>query len=104
MLDQVYDHLNSDGKIILTTPYPWTFLRIRQAIFGEPFVVPDYVSWYCPETLENLLVRHGFKIIDTEFSKPRNLGVSWMFYKLGDLTGLKNLGAIGVMIVGKKIE
>ena len=35
MLDQVYDHLNVNRKVILTTPYPWTFLRIRQAVFGK---------------------------------------------------------------------
>jgi 2-polyprenyl-3-methyl-5-hydroxy-6-metoxy-1,4-benzoquinol methylase len=102
MLDQVYNHLYDDGKLILTTPYPWTFLRIKQAILGEPFVVPDHVSWYCTETIENLLNRHGFEVVQTTFNKPRNLGVSWLFYKFGNYFGLRNLGSIGFLTVAKK--
>lgn len=102
MLDKVFDHLNDGGKLILTTPYPWTFLRIKQAVTGEPFVVPDHVSWYCTETMENLLNRHGFKVVQTTFNKPRNVGVSWLFYKFGHYLGLRNIGAIGFLTVAEK--
>jgi len=99
MLKRVREHLRPGGKLVLTTPYPWTFLRIRQAITGEPFVVPDHVSWYCPKTIENLLNRYGFDVVETTFNKPRNIGVSWLFYKFGNYIGLQNLGSIGFLTV-----
>jgi SAM-dependent methyltransferase len=103
MLERVHEHLvPGGGKLVLTTPYPWTFLRIRQAITGQPFVVPDHVSWYCPKTIEHLLNRYGFDVAETTFNKPRNLGVSWLFYKFGRYVGLQNLGSIGFLTVATK--
>lgn len=68
-LDNIRRHLESDGKLILTTPNAkWI------TIFLKPN--PTHVLWHDAYTLNQLLNRHGFKIIKKYYyygNKPHYL-------------------------------
>jgi SAM-dependent methyltransferase len=71
--------LTDDGRLVITTPNPWFFLRfLRCLVKGDPGCNPNHVVWFCKETLKELLERNGFfvEIIEYGSSEP-------IFYKVG---------------------
>ncbi len=72
--DNVHNVLEDDGKLLISVPNPWFFLRfLRCFIKGDGGVNPDHVYWFCPGTISELLRRFGFDVEKVEFGsgEPR---------------------------------
>lgn len=55
--------LREDGKLLLSVPNPFCFLKWFRAFFkGEGNNDPDHVCWYCNSTIKEMMKRHGFKV------------------------------------------
>jgi 2-polyprenyl-3-methyl-5-hydroxy-6-metoxy-1,4-benzoquinol methylase len=76
MLSSVRQHLEPDGRLLLTTPRthtPWNLLRQFKNEQGiEPH--PEHTMWFCRTTLTELLRRKGFKPVEYQ---------SWGFNRVG---------------------
>ena len=66
--------LKPDGKLLLTTPNPWFFLRFVRCFFrGDGGAHPEHVHWFCNSTIVELLRRYEFEVEKLEFGsgEPR---------------------------------
>jgi SAM-dependent methyltransferase len=71
--------LKEDGRLIITTPNPWFFLRFMRCIVKrDGGVNPDHVVWFCAGSIRELLNRYGFDIEELQFGSSEPI-----FYKLG---------------------
>lgn len=60
--------LKEDGRLIITVPNPWFFLRfIRCMLKGDAGSHPEHVAWFCKYTIEELLRRYGFSVERIEY-------------------------------------
>ncbi|MFQ5682186.1 MAG: class I SAM-dependent methyltransferase [Candidatus Binatia bacterium] len=57
------DHLVDRGRLVLTTPYPFSFLFTLYAFLKFPKTCqnPEHTCWFCPQTLKELAGRYGFQ-------------------------------------------
>lgn len=57
-------HLRAGGRLILTTPYPFSLMHVAYATVKYPKTCPneDHVAWFCPSTLRELAVRGGYEV------------------------------------------
>jgi cyclopropane fatty-acyl-phospholipid synthase-like methyltransferase len=77
-LDRCRAHLKPEGQLILTTPYAFALLNMVYAFIKFPRTCQndEHTVWFCPRTLEDLALRHGFRvrqwelIEDYEFDNP----------------------------------
>jgi len=75
----VHNALSDEGLLIITTPNPWFFLRfIRGIIKGDPGCNVNHVTWFCQQTLKELLKRNGFMVGKMTYGSSEAL-----FYKIG---------------------
>jgi len=64
MLDGLKRFMNSDTKLIITTPNPWRDLWVHHMFTNyneENWLNKEHVCWYSYETLKQLLQRHGYQ-------------------------------------------
>jgi len=63
-LQQARTHLKPDGKIVLTTPNPFSLFDIMYALLKFPKTCqnPQHTCWFCPQTMRELVGRSGLKI------------------------------------------
>ncbi|MEZ5148798.1 MAG: class I SAM-dependent methyltransferase [Bacteroidales bacterium] len=55
--------LKDDGRLLLSFPNPFFFMRTLRAVFkGDGNIANDHVVWYCNGTIKSMLDRYGFKI------------------------------------------
>ena len=59
------EHLKPDGRIVLTTPYPFGLAHLLYAWFKFPRTCsnPQHTLWLCPTTLQSLAARAGLKVV-----------------------------------------
>ncbi len=79
-LDNVYKHLNDDGKFILTTANAWAFYRCVYAFFGPNKLSAQHTTLNDRETLSQLLKRHNFEIVKFDYilyPKKRKTDYEW---------------------------
>jgi len=77
-LSQAKKHLNPDGRLIITTPSPFSLQNFIYASFKYPKTCQnnEHAMWFCPQTLRSLAKRFGFKeeyfslIRDYELDNP----------------------------------
>jgi len=51
------------GVLLLSTPNPWFFMRtLRCFLKNTGGANPDHVTWFCTETISELLRRNGFAV------------------------------------------
>lgn len=94
----VYNALNENGLLIVTTPNPWFFLRfLRGVIKGDPGVNPGHVAWFCQGTLKELLRRNGFTVEIIEYGSNEKV-----FYNFGKLLNI--LFHTSIFCVAKKTK
>jgi SAM-dependent methyltransferase len=57
-------HLKPEGRIILTTPYPFSigFVLYSWLRFPKTCTNPEHTMWLCPTTLRQLAERVGLKV------------------------------------------
>lgn len=63
-LDRARHHLNSHGRVVLTTPNPFSIAYSLYAFLKFPRTCqnPQHTSWFCPQTMTALAERHGFVV------------------------------------------
>lgn len=79
-LNNVHKHLKKNGKFILTTANAWVFYRCLNAFFGINKISAQHTMLNDLETLNQLLQRHGFEIIKSDFilyPKKRKTNYHW---------------------------
>lgn len=79
-LDNVYKHLNNDGKFVLTTANAWVFYRCAYAFFGPNKLSAQHTCLNDKETIIQLLKRHKFEIVKFDYilyPKTRKTDYEW---------------------------
>lgn len=81
------NHMNKDSVLIVTTPNPYSFMRLFEKLFkSEVSNYKDHVLLLDKTVFFNLVKRYDFDIIDTFYcfeNKPKSL-----LYKLNNFVGL----------------
>jgi SAM-dependent methyltransferase len=89
--------LKEHGRLIITIPNPWFFLRfIRCLLKGDAGVHPEHVAWFCSGTIGELLKRYGFGIEDLQYGSGEPI-----FYRLGVIRPI--LFHTSIFVVANKI-
>ncbi len=64
-LDRVHEHLRPNGLLCLVTPNPLSANVVFKSLVGiRSRVNPEHTCWYDPQTLQQLLWRHGFRPVE----------------------------------------
>jgi len=63
-LQQARAHLKPGGRVVLTTPHPFSLLDITYALFRFPRTCQNlqHTCWFCPQTMKELAERSRLKI------------------------------------------
>lgn len=56
------EHLETDGRLVISTPYPFALLNVNYAFLKYPNTCQndEHTMWFCPKTLIELASRYGF--------------------------------------------
>ena len=83
-LEAAKRHLKPNGRIIITTPYPFAALNFFYALFKFPNTCSnkEHTSWFCPSTLHELARRYGYKVVHLELVEDYYPGVPSFFYNV----------------------
>ena len=67
-LECAKSHLRPEGELLISTPNPWYWRNcIKAAILPEVRANPEHTCWFCPQTLRQLVMRHGMQLRDVRF-------------------------------------
>jgi len=83
MIASAAAHLDTGGRLIITTPNPWAFFTYRQAWKGKMTPNKEHSAWFGPTVLKQLIQRYGFRVLDVTITPPEVKGPSWLLYKSG---------------------
>src|SRR5579863_1300913 len=63
-LRQARAHLKATGRLVLTTPHPFSLFDIAYALFKFPRTCQNlqHTCWFCPQTMNELVGRTGLRI------------------------------------------
>jgi SAM-dependent methyltransferase len=81
-LARAREHLSADGRIVLTTPYPFALLYQAYAFLKYPKTCQnlEHTCWFCPQTLTVLAEREGLRVIHWELIEDYRLDdPSWKY-------------------------
>jgi len=87
-LDCVRKHMKPGGLFALSTPNPFWWKHGAQVVLkGRAVVHPQHTGWLCPQTLTQVLSRHGFSVTRMEFGSVYRLTtvlqrVTWLIDRL----------------------
>jgi SAM-dependent methyltransferase len=67
-LQQARRHLGDQGRLVLTTPNPFSLAYLLYAILKFPRTCqnPQHTCWFCPRTMIELAERLGFRVMHFE--------------------------------------
>lgn len=83
-LDCCYEHLKEDGVLVLTTPNPWSFYNVKQAVLnGRVQCNSEHTCWLDERTLRQVLDRHGFDVQNIEYVRPPKRGLTSVLFDIG---------------------
>lgn len=69
-LDCSYKNLVDGGLLVLSTPNTYSFAKLARVVLrrtNEPPVNPEHTCYFTPQTLRQLVVRHGFRVDRVEY-------------------------------------
>jgi 2-polyprenyl-3-methyl-5-hydroxy-6-metoxy-1,4-benzoquinol methylase len=77
-LNCVREHLKPNGRLIITTPYPFSLINTLYSFIKFPKTCQndEHSMWFCISTIRSLVSRYGFRevyfslIQDYEFDNP----------------------------------
>lgn len=99
-LTAVKNRLSNNGRLILTTPNPWCFARIKNLVKADGIPCnPEHTHYHDRRTLKQLLERHEFNS-EIKFVGPMSEGVTRRLYKT-PIAQLNRLGATQLLAVAK---
>ena len=63
-LDNALRHLAPDGRIVISTPYPFSLLYGMYAVAKYPRTCfnPEHTAWFCPQTMMEISKRSGLAV------------------------------------------
>lgn len=67
-LERAREHLEPNGRLVLTTPFPFALFEIVYALTRFPRTCsnPQHTSWFCPQTLREMVQRCGYEVVHWE--------------------------------------
>lgn len=83
-LENCRSHLKKEGRLVLSTPYPFSLLNTLYAFMKFPKTCQnnEHTMWYCPRTLTELASRYGFAISSWELIEDYELENQSFKYKV----------------------
>lgn len=83
-LETAKRHLKPDGRLIITTPYPFAAMNVLYAFFKFPKTCSntEHTVWFCPSTFQELASRYGYRIMHIELVEDYYAGVGSLFYRV----------------------
>lgn len=65
-LKRAREHLAPGGRIVLTTPYPFSLFAFLYALVKFPRTCEneEHARWFCPDTLTELVERCGLRVVE----------------------------------------
>ena len=83
-LQQARKHLAPNGRIVITTPYPFSLAYTLYAIFKFPRTCQnnEHTCWFCPQTMKSLAERVGLKVVYWDLIEDYRLDNPAWRYKL----------------------
>ncbi len=83
-LDRALQHLAPEGRIVLSTPYPFALPYLAYAVAKYPHTCQndEHVTWFCPRTIEGLGRRHGLRVEHLELVEDLDLNDPSRPYRL----------------------
>jgi 2-polyprenyl-3-methyl-5-hydroxy-6-metoxy-1,4-benzoquinol methylase len=92
------DRLFSDGELIITTPNPWCWARIKHLIKRDGVPCnPEHTHYQDESTLEQLLARYDYEA-EIRFIGPMSEGITRRLYRT-PLHQVRRLGATQLLAV-----
>lgn len=88
-LECSYQNLVPDGRLILSTPNTYSFAKLARVLArrtNEPPVNAEHTYYFTPQTLEELVSRHGFELARLEYcglAYSPSHGSRWKRFELG---------------------
>jgi len=63
--DTAKRHLKPGGRLVITTPYPFSAMYFLYALIKFPKTCsnPEHTAWFCPSTIREISRRYGYKIV-----------------------------------------
>ncbi len=83
-LESCKKHLKPNGRLIITTPYPFALMNIVYAILKFPKTCsnPEHTQWFCLSNLRELARRYNYRIVSISLVEDYYPGVPSLPYKL----------------------
>lgn len=83
-LQQAKKHLNPDGRLIITTPFPFSLLNILYAWLKYPNTCQNaqHTHWFCVRTFRSLINRYGYTVHHFCLIKDYELDNSSRLYRI----------------------
>lgn len=83
-LQECSEHLKPQGRVVLTTPYAFSLLYIIYAFFKFPKTCEngEHCSWFCVETLTQIIQRYGYKVEHWEIIEDYELDNPSFLYRI----------------------
>ena len=81
-LERCKEHLAVNGRVIITTPNPFSLSSILYAIFKFPRTCAnsEHTCWFCPRTFQELAGRVGFRTIHWELIEDYRIDEPALLY------------------------
>ncbi len=75
-LKRAREHLAPGGRIVLTTPYPFSLLYFVYALAKFPRTCEneEHALWFCPDTLREMAERNGLRVVEWELVEDYKRG------------------------------
>jgi SAM-dependent methyltransferase len=69
-LECCHRNLAEGGRLVIATPNTYSFAKLARVALrrtNEPPVNPEHVCYYTPLTLEQAVIRHGFRLVSLQY-------------------------------------
>jgi 2-polyprenyl-3-methyl-5-hydroxy-6-metoxy-1,4-benzoquinol methylase len=73
-LERARRHLEPGGILVLTTPNAFAVSNFVYRIGGRARVNAGHTCWYDETTISQLLTRHGYEVVETDYVRHRTPG------------------------------
>lgn len=92
--------LKEGGKLVLSTPNPWCWPRMKRLVYNkEVHCNPEHTHYYDRRTLRQVLERYGFTA-RIQFVGPMSEGITRRLYRM-PIFQCKRLGATQLLAVAE---
>lgn len=78
-LGKAREHLKPGGRVILTTPFPFSLYYGLRALtrFPQTCANPEHTCWFCPTTIRELAARAGLRVAAVDLIEHYHFGARY---------------------------